>query len=405
MPDHPNPPHIRLMDGLWYQQHPLETYRWMRDNAPVYWDESAGVWGVTRHDDIQLVSRTPKKFCSGKGSRPDNWTPTMINHDDPEHKRRRNLVNRGFTKGRVEAHEPKIRQIVTDLIDGVIDKGECEFVFDVAAHLPMIVIGDMLGVRPEDRADLLRWSDELIKGLNPSDPDAMTRAQRAGLEYVQYAQKVIAARRENPTDDLMSVLCFAEIDGETLSDEEIIQESLLILIGGDETTRHVITEGAEALIRHPAERQKLIDDPSLIPTAVEEMLRWVTPIKNMSRTATCDTELRGQKIREGEKLLLLYHSANRDERVFDDPEEFDVTRAPNEHLAFGGFGAHFCLGASLARLELRVMFEELLRRLPDMQLDTDAPLAMRPNNFIVGIEEMPIRFAPRAAQLRVEGVS
>jgi cytochrome P450 family 142 subfamily A polypeptide 1 len=367
----------------------------MRDHAPVFWDESAGVWGVTRHDDVQMVSRTPGSFCSGKGSRPDSWTPTMINHDDPEHKRRRNLVNRGFTKGRVEAHEPKIRQIVTDLLDAVVAKGECEFVFDVAAHLPMIVIGDMLGVRPEDRADLLRWSDDLVKGLNPGDPGAMERAQAAGLQYVQYAQRVIEARREHPTDDLMSVLCFAEIEGEKLTDEEIIQESLLILIGGDETTRHVITEGAEALIRHPAERQCLIDDPSLIPTAVEEMLRWVSPIKNMSRTATRDVELRGQKIREGDKLLLLYHSANRDERVFDEPDRFDVGRTPNEHLAFGGFGAHFCLGASLARLELRVMFEELLKRLPDMKLATDAPLPMRPNNFIVGIEEMPVRFAPR----------
>jgi cytochrome P450 family 142 subfamily A polypeptide 1 len=395
MPDHPTHPDIRLMDGQWYQQHPFETYRWMRDNAPVYWDDDAKLWGISRHADIQAVSRSPQQFCSGKGSRPDSWTPTMINHDDPEHKRRRNLVNRGFTKGRVEAHEPKIRQIVTDLIDSVITKGECEFVFDVAAHLPMIVIGDMLGVKPEDRADLLRWSDDLIKGLNPGDTDAQALAQKAGIEYFQYAQKVIEERRANPTDDLMSVLCFAEIDGEKLSDDEIIQESLLILIGGDETTRHVITEGAEALIRHPAERQRLIDDPSLIPTAIEEMLRWVSPIKNMSRTAVQDTELHGQKIREGDKLLLLYHSANRDERVFDEPERFDVARKPNEHLAFGGFGAHFCLGASLARLELRVMFEELIARLPDMELASDAPLRMRPNNFIVGIEEMPVRFAPR----------
>ena len=395
MPDHPVSPDVRLMDGAWYQSRPFEHYRWLRDNAPVYWDEAAGLWGISRHDDIQQVSRTPKTFSSGKGSRPDHWNASMINYDDPEHKRLRNLVNRGFTKGRVDAHEPKIREIVTGLIDAVAPRGECEFVFDVAAHLPMIVIGDMLGVKPEDRDDLLRWSDDMVKGLNPGDPSAIERATQAGGEYVQYALKVIEDRRRNPSDDLMSVLCFAEIDGEKLTDEEIVQESLLILIGGDETTRHVITEGMEALIRHPAERQKLIDDPSLIPIAVEEMLRWVSPIKNMNRTASCDIELRGEKIREGEKMLLLYHSANRDDRVFDEPENFDVTRSPNEHVAFGGFGAHFCLGASLARLELRVMFEELLLRLPDMQLASDDPLPLRPNNFIVGIEEMPVRFAPR----------
>jgi cytochrome P450 family 142 subfamily A polypeptide 1 len=394
VPEQAQNPEIRLLDGTWYQQHPFEHYRWMRENAPVYWDPKSEVWGVTGHADIQKMSRTPELFCSGKGSRPDHWNPSMINYDDPEHKRRRNLVNRGFTKGRVEDHEPKIREIVTGLIDRVAPRGECEFVFDVAAHLPMIVIGDMLGVKPEDRDKLLRWSDDMVKGLNPADPTAMERATAAGGEYVQYALEVIADRRRSPTDDLMSVLCFAEIEGESLTDEEIVQESLLILIGGDETTRHVITEGAEALIRNPGERQKLIDDPARIPVAVEEMLRWVTPIKNMNRTATRDTEFGGEKIREGDKLLLLYHAANRDERVFDAPERFDVTRTPNEHLAFGGFGSHFCLGASLARLELRVMFEELLLRLPDMELATEEPLPMRPNNFIVGIEEMPVRFTP-----------
>lgn len=394
MPAHPDKPEIRLLDGTWYQKRPFEHYAWMRDNAPAYWDAKSEVWGITRHADVQKVSRTPEVFCSGKGSRPDSWTPSMINYDDPDHKRRRNLVNRGFTKRRVDDHEPKIRQIVTDLIDRVAPRGECEFVFDVAAHLPMIVIGDMLGVKPEDRDKLLHWSDDMVKGLNPADPTAMERAAAAGGEYVQYALRVIAARRRNPTDDLMSVLCFAEIDGESFTDEEIVQESLLILIGGDETTRHVITEGCEALIRHPGERRKLIDDPGRIPVAVEEMLRWVTPIKNMNRTATRDVELGSETIREGDKLLLLYQSANRDERVFDEPDRFDVSRNPNEHLAFGGFGAHFCLGASLARLELRVMFEELLARLPDMELATEEPLPMRPNNFIVGIEEMPVRFTP-----------
>ena len=208
--------------------------------------------------------------------------------------------------------------------------------------------------------------------------------------------KVIAERRGGPGQDLVSLIVNATPEGDPLDDEALIHETLLILIGGDETTRHVITEGAEALIRHPAERQKLIDDPSRIPVAVEEMLRWVSPIKNMNRTATRDTEFGGEKIREGDKLLLLYHSANRDERVFEDPMRFDVTRAPNEHLAFGGLGTHFCLGASLARLELRIMFERLMARLPELALASDEPLPLRPSNFIVGIERMPVEWDERS---------
>ena len=394
MPDHPQKPEIRLLDGYWYQSKPFGTYRWMRNAAPVYWDGE--IWGVSRHEDVQLVSRTPDVFSSGKSSRPepDSWIPSMINLDDPEHKRRRNLVNRGFTKRRVDDHEPKIRRIVGELIDRVADKGSCEFVRELAAPLPMIVIGDMLGVAPEDRDTLLQWSDDLLSAIGIDDPELKAKQVQASLGYFDYAKRVIAERKRSPTDDLMSVLCHAEIDGEKLAEEEILQESLLILVGGDETTRHVITEGTEALIRHPEQRAKLVADPSKIPTGVEEMLRWVSPIKNMNRTATREVELCGQKVREGDRLLLLYQSANQDERAFESPERFDVERQPNEHLAFGGFGAHFCLGASLARLELRVMFEELLRRVPDLELASDQPLPLRASNFIVGIEEMPVVFAP-----------
>ncbi len=407
MSDQPVRPEIRLLEGHFYTEDPLSHYRWMRENAPVYWDETAKLWGVALHEDVMHISKTPSVFCSERGSRPytgegprprqGGGTPSMINMDDPRHKRRRNLVNKGFTPRRVEHHEPKIRRICNELIDTVAPRGKCDFVRDIAAPLPMIMIGDMLGVEPEDRDKLLRWSDDLISATTatPSPEIRMASAKAAG-EYVAYAANVIADRRAKPPqDDLMSVLVYAEIDGEKLDDQELIQESLLILVGGDETTRHVITEGMEALIRHPVERQKLIDDPKKIRRGVEEMLRWVSPIKNMNRTATRDLELRGQKIREGDQLLLLYQSANRDERVFPEPDVFDVERHPNDHVAFGGYGAHFCLGSSLARLELRVMFEELLRRLPDMELDTDEPLPLRPSNFIVGIEHMPVRFAPR----------
>ena len=398
MPQPPSNPRIRLLDGQFYVGRPFEHYRWMRRHAPVYWDDGGVVWGVALHEDIMAISRNPDLFCSRMSSRPDSPPiPSMINLDDPQHRRRRNLVNRGFTPRRVADHEPRIREICRDLIASVAALGECEFVREIAAPLPMIVIGDLLGVAAEDHDMLLRWSDELIAATNgTATPEVMMRAAQSAGEYVKYALRVIADRRAKPPqDDLMSVLVHAEIDGEKLSDEELVQESLLILVGGDETTRHVITGGMAALIENPAERAKLVANPSAIPTAVEELLRWVTPIVNMNRTATRDTELRGQKIRAGDKLLLLYPSGNRDERVFAEPDRLDVLREPNDHVAFGGYGAHSCLGSSLARLELRVMFEELLARLPDMELATREPLPLRPSNFIVGIEHMPVRFTPR----------
>jgi cytochrome P450 family 142 subfamily A polypeptide 1 len=220
---------------------------------------------------------------------------------------------------------------------------------------------------------------------------------KAGAEWITYHAQVVADRRAKPPgDDLISTLVYAQIEGERLDDEALRQEALLILIGGDETTRHVLTGGLYELLRHPEQKQALAREPGRIPTAVEEMLRWVTPIQNMNRTATRDVDFHGAKIRKGDKLLLLYPSANRDEAVFDDPFRFDVARDPNEHLAFGGYGPHFCLGASLARLELRVMFEELLAHFPDVELATEAEPERRKSNFIVGFERLPIRWRPRA---------
>ena len=396
MPRHEQRADIRLTDGDFYASEPFEQYAWMRENAPVYFDGE--VWGVARHDDVQTVSKDSLTFCNRHGMRPDSPpVPSMINMDDPDHKLRRGLVNKGFTPRRVADHEPRVREVCRELIARVAPKGRCDFVAEVAAPLPMIMIGDMLGVRPEDRDMLLRWSDDMIKGSAASAPvELQMGAVNAFTEYAAYNKDVVAdRRRRGPGDDLISVLVHAEIDGHRLDDDELLQESLLILIGGDETTRHVLTGGMEALLRNPGERRKILDDPKKLPLAIEEMLRWVSPIKNMARTATRDVELRGETVREGDKLLLLYHSANRDECVFHEPERFIADREPNQHLAFGGYGAHFCLGASLARLELRVMFEELLRWLPDATLADDAKLPLRPSNFIVGIEHMPIAFTPR----------
>jgi cytochrome P450 family 142 subfamily A polypeptide 1 len=401
LPDHPTNPAVRLLDRFFYLD-PHPGFRWLRENAPVYWDETAdgGLWGVASYDDIMEVSRRPDLFCSGRSSRPerDSWIPSMINLDDPLHKRRRNLVNKGFTPRRVADHEPMLRRLTNELIDGISERGECDFVRDIARWIPMVLIGDMLGVAPEDRETLLRWSDELLGGGEVAEiaDESERRARQAAvaMEYWDYARKVISDRRHAPREDLMSILVHAEIEGDRLSEEEILQESLLILIGGDETTRHVMTGGLLELIRHPDGKRRLVRDPRKIPTAVEEMLRWVSPIQNMNRTATRDTELGGQRIREGERLLLLYPSGNRDAKVFPDPDRFDVEREPNRHVAFGGFGTHHCLGATLARLELRVLFEELLRRLPQIELATSEPLPVRPGNFIVGLEAMPVRFPP-----------
>jgi len=388
---------IRLLEGEFYASRPLEHYRWLREHAPVFHDAVGRIFGAALHEDVLAISKTPALWSSARGSRPYSTPlPSMIDQDDPAHKRRRNLVNRGFTPRRVQDHEPAIRRICHELVDRVQARGQCEFVRELAAPLPMIVIGDLLGVEPADRDRLLRWSEDMLGTTDASPPpEAHERTLRAAMEYMGYAAEVIRDRRARPpADDLMSVLVHAEIDGERLDDDALIHESLLLLIGGDETTRHVISGGMEALIRHPDQRAKLIEDPQRIPRAVEEMLRWVTPIKNMNRTALRDTELRGQKIREGDSLLLLYESANRDARAFARPDVSDVERDPNPHVAFGGHGTHFCLGASLARLELRVMFEVLLERLPDLALASDAPLPLRRSNFIVGIESMPVEFTP-----------
>jgi len=270
-------------------------------------------------------------------------------------------------------------------------------VWDVAAPLPLMVIADLLGFDVAAHEDLLRWSDDLMRAttIDPT-PEQAQAGFDAMMGFREFQLGVIAKRRDEPSDDLISKLCQAEIDGVRLDDESIVNEALLILIGGDETTRHVISGGMLALLERPDQLASLAADPALIPAAVEELLRWVSPIKNMARTATRDVELAGAHIKEGQELLLLYPSANRDGAVFDDPDSFDITRSPNPHLAFG-FGAHFCLGNQLARLELRVMVERLLARLPDLHLATDrAALPRRQANFISGIEEMPVAFTPVA---------
>lgn len=404
MTDQPSRSDIHLAGGDFWGRNPHEELTWIRRNAPVYWDDNSRLWGVSKHADVRYVSMHPKVFSSADGMRPDaDAMPMMIDMDDPAHLARRKLVNQGFTPRRVAGQEDRIRAICDDIIDNVCEQGECDFVWDVAARLPLIVIADALGFEPKDRDMLMGWSDDMLRGLvGMADDVRLGRAVEAFNGYTEHITGVIACRREQPRDDLVGTLVHAEVDGQRLDEQNLIYETLLLLIGGDETTRHVISGGAHQLFGHPDQHAALLADPSRIPAAVEEMLRWVSPIKNMARTVTRDVELGGRLLREGEKLLLLYPSANRDEDVFDDPFRFDVARSPNEHLAFG-VGTHFCMGNSLARLELRVMFERLLLRLPDLEPVSAAEPEYRPANFVSGYESMPVRFTPRPKMAAVPG--
>ncbi|MGE5290903.1 MAG: cytochrome P450 [Micromonosporaceae bacterium] len=395
MANHPVNDRICLVSGEFWGRNPHDELRWMREHAPVYWDEKSQAWGLSKHADVRYAELHPRIFSSAGGIRPDSPAiPMMIDMDDPAHLHRRKLVNRGFTPRRVAAQEMRIRQVCDQILDRVCEQGECDFVWDIAAPLPLIMIADALGVAPEDRETLMRWSDDLLRGLTGLNDDELALRAAAAFEaYAAYAARIIADRRENPREDLISTLVHAEIDGDRLDHDSLVHESLLILIGGDETTRHVLSGGAYQLFTHRDQLRLLIDDPGKIPAAVEEMIRWVTPIKNMNRTVTRDFELRGQTLGKGDNVLLLYSSANRDSDVFADPFRFDVRRNPNDHLAFG-LGTHFCLGSSLARLELKVMFERLLARLPDMGLAGAVEPAHRPANFVSGYESMPVRFTP-----------
>jgi cytochrome P450 family 142 subfamily A polypeptide 1 len=387
---------IDLLSGAFYGREPHDAYAWMRANAPVYYDEPNDLWAVASYSGVKAASVDTEAFSSAQGIRPKlPQLPMMIDFDAPEHVRRRRLVSEGFTPKRVREMEADLRHICDAIIDKVCERGTCDFVADIAAPLPIIVIGNMLGVAPTDRDDLLRWSDDMLKALGSPDATLMDKAATAFVEYTEYINPVFEERRQRgSTDDLVGVLCHAEIDGDSLDDDSLIHETLLILIGGDETTRHVISGGFEELLAHPDQLASLAAGPDRMPGAVEEMLRWVSPIKNMARVATRGIELEGAAIAAGQELILLYPSANRDAAVFDDPDTFDIARSPNPHMAFG-FGAHFCLGNQLARLELKVMVERLLTRLPDLHLavDRDA-LPRRAANFISGIEEMPVAFSP-----------
>jgi len=340
----------------------------------------------------------------------------MIDEDEPRHGEMRGLINRGFTPRMVRKWEEVFKQITDEALDAIAAKGECDFVEDIAVPLPLILIAEMIGIRREDRERFHQWSDAMISAQgNLDNPEIVAASGKAAMEYMTYVTEIIESRRNEPKDDLISILVQAKDEGvlvehassgdsvddvydrdadhRAMNNDELIKMSILLMVAGNETTRNGLSGGMQLLIENPEARQRLIDDPSLIPAAVEEMLRLVSPVLSFQRTATQDTELGGVPIAKGEKILMIYGSANRDENEFENPDTFDIDRNPH-HLAFG-IGNHFCLGANLARMELRVAFEELLRRLPDMEYATDGP-ELGTSALVRSVQHLHVKYTPEA---------
>ncbi len=401
-----SPPDFAPDQADFYLGTPDVAFEQLRAHDPIHWYDAGGFWCLTRHADIHEVSRLPKRFCSGKGTQifqvadardgegvtgggsAQGVAVSIIQMDPPEHNRHRKLVIGEFTPRVVGMLEARIREIARESIAAVPVGASVDFVDTVSVPLPMIVIADLLGVAREDHERFRTWSDAMIEagGGGFSEKTGETL-----MEMFAYLGDTLTRRRSDPQKDLLSKLAHAEIDGERLTDPEIMMFSMTLLVAGNETTRNLISGGARALLDNPEQLKKLVANPALLPNAVEEMLRYVSPIRNFVRCATEDCELGGKKIAKGDYLALLYGSANRDEAVFGpDVDAFEIER-PNarQHLAFGS-GEHLCLGAPLARLETIVLFEELLPRLPGLRYD--GPLEPLPSILINGVERMPVVF-------------
>ncbi|BBZ40983.1 cytochrome P450 [Mycobacterium conspicuum] len=376
-----------------YAGDPYPAYRELRTTAPVCWNDVTNFWALLKYEDIRFVSSNPALFSSTKGiTIPDPAMPSPVQEgsliftDPPRHRQLRKLINSGFTRRRVAVLEPKIREIVRGILDGIEPGSVHEFAEQIAAPLPTRMIAELIGAPPDDWEQFRAWSDA---ATGNADPEIELDPLVAMGQLFEYFQKLIASRRAEPRSDMLSVLAEAEIDGDRLTDEDLLNFAFLLLVAGNETTRNLIALGTLALIEHPEQRRLLVEDRSLIPGAVEEMLRWNSPVVHMARAATADIEIRGQLIRAGDVVVMLYQSANRDEEIFGpDSEEFKVTRHPNPHIAFG-CGEHSCVGAQLARLEATVLFDELLRRFPRLEL-AGAVDRMRAT-MVPGVKRMPVR--------------
>ena len=395
-------------DAYWEEGAPYDLFKRLRGECPIHWSagisqypEEEGFWSVTTADDVHAVSRDWKTYSSARGITalthsvlPLELQQAMfIGMDPPKHDRLKALFQRGFTPKRIDDHEEAIRAITIDVLDKLGDRKTCDLVSEVAQPVVSRVIHSFMGIPPEDDAD---WARLMNSVLAVNDPDLNPGGNAAIMEQdvpeiFERCGKLIAERRENPTDDLTSVLVHAEIDGEQLEEHEIVMGFFLLVAAGNDSTKATYCSGMRALLEDPSQKQLLLDDPALIPDAVEESLRMFPAFAHFRRTATEDTELNGQTIREGEKVVMWYVASNRDETRYEDPDSFDVTRKP-EHQAFGAGGRHFCLGTALARLELRILIEETLKRYPDIQLDGRPQYAA--TQFVNQLKTLPVRLRP-----------
>ncbi len=391
---------------------PHEWFAWMRENEPVFHHDEPdgpGFWVVSRHADVVTCNRDAKAFSSDSDNggvldleerelsdmeKNQGDAKLMLMMDPPAHTRYRKLVNRGFTPRMIGMLEPHVRELTGRIIDDALAAGDADFVVDIAAELPLEVIAELIGVPQEDRHRIFEWSNRFIGSDDPEFFVGQDKIEEAQVEMFLYAQQLGDARRDDPRDDIITSLLSAEVDGDQLSAMDFNLFFLLLAVAGNETTRNAIAHGMNAFLDHPDQWRLLVEDPAgRIDTATEEILRWASPVMYFRRTAMRDVDLGGQQIRTGDKVSLWYVSANRDEAVFDDPYRFDITRDPNPHIAFGGGGPHFCLGAQLARLEIRVLFEELARRAPD--ITRAGPADRLRSNFIGGIKHLPVQMTAR----------
>jgi cholest-4-en-3-one 26-monooxygenase len=402
---------IDLLAGTWGRGVPHDQFDRLRREAPVCWHpepDDTGFWAVTKHADVRAASHDCATFSSELGG---TFIPTadeealsqlrltILNMDPPKHNRYRKLVSKGFTPRMIRMLVDEIERRAAAVIDGVCEKGEVEFVEEIAAQVPVQMICEMIGLEKEVWPRIFELSNHLIGSRDDPDYQELEGGPTAAAtEVYLLCDQVAADRRANPRDDIMTALVQAEIDGERLDDAELNLFFITLIVAGNETTRNLINHAMLALIEHPDQAQRLRDDPSLWDTGVDEMLRWGSSIHNFRRTATRDTELGGVPIAEGDKVVLYYASANRDEDVFEDPHRFDVGRTPNDHLTFGGGGVHYCLGASLAKAEIKATMRQIVERLPDLELA--GPVNRLHSDFVNGVKTMPVRFTPTAGLSR-----
>ncbi len=404
---------IDLTDGRnFVDAVPFDWFRRLRQESPVYWhpmdgSPRGGFWCVTDYEDCVAVNRDWEHFSSYRGgalfqdmdeANLEQQRLMMLNMDPSMHTRYRRLVNKGFTPKMIRDLRATTVRYADQIIDAVCERGTADFVEEISAELPLLVIAEILGIPQEDRHRVFDWSNRMVGNEDPEYQVTEEAAGEAAMQVYAYADELSSAKRNAPSDDVISVLLEAEVEGEKLDQMEIDLFFLLLIVAGNETTRNLMSGAMTAFFDHPDQWQRLLADRSLLPAAVEEMLRFVTPVMHFRRTATTACSLGGQDVQEGDKVVFWHIAANRDESVFDDPDAFDVGRDPNPHIAFGGGGPHFCLGANLARMEITVMFERLLDRLPDIRLDGQVQRLR--SNFINGTKHLPVAFTPSAPLAR-----